>query len=103
MKKDAVELKGIRRPGVVRPGSIRRDSQKRGSKRPASARSGYAFAHQHGFGDMIMSGTNMRIKKENGKNGGPVESNDKRKGSNERNADTRVKSSVSSGGVDIKV
>ncbi|XP_072050739.1 probable phospholipid-transporting ATPase IM [Amphiura filiformis] len=108
-KKQAVELKGIRRPGAVRPGSIRRDSHRRGSKRPASARSGYAFAHQHGFGDMILSGVNMRIKKdkENGKNGSPAESNNKRnggrKGSNERNADTRLKSSVSSGGVDIKV
>ena len=105
-RKESVELKGIRRPGAVRPGSIRRDSHKRGSKRPASARSGYAFAHQHGFGDMILSGINMRgeRKKENGeKNGGPASKSEPSITTNGGRKAMREQSSVSSGGVDIKV
>lgn len=35
---------------------------KRYLQRSASRRSGYAFSHQQGFGDLITSGRNMRLK-----------------------------------------
>lgn len=55
---NTIELKDVRPLG-----SFRSFRTKSGKKRPASARSGYAFAHQYGFGDMILSGKNMRKKK----------------------------------------
>ncbi|PIK58731.1 putative phospholipid-transporting ATPase IM [Apostichopus japonicus] len=44
-------------------GSMRSFRTKSGKRRPASARSGYAFSHQYGFGDMILSGKNMKKRK----------------------------------------
>lgn len=81
--KGNVELKNIRkyptvgsRVGSGRPGS-RLGS---GKSRPGSVRSGYAFAHQEGFGEMITSGRSMRIKdppEKNGKAGGIKKSKSK--------------------------
>ena len=43
---------------------LRRQSTMRSSRR--SMRSGYAFAHQEGFGQLITTGTNMRIPQKGG-------------------------------------
>lgn len=37
-------------------------SRKPQSRRSSSRRSGYAFAHQEGYGELITSGKNMRVK-----------------------------------------
>ncbi|XP_033633793.1 phospholipid-transporting ATPase ID-like isoform X2 [Asterias rubens] len=61
-KKKSIQLKGFRSRGSVRDSSVRSTTglQRGGSKRPASVRSGYAFSHQEGFGEMITKGVNMR-------------------------------------------
>ena len=72
-KGEEVELKGMRkRSGISRGGSARPGSRlgsARPGTRPGSVRSGYAFAHQEGFGEMITSGRSMRIKDPPVKNG----------------------------------
>ena len=61
-KKNSLQLKNFRSHGSVRDSSVRSSSglQRGGSKRPASLRSGYAFSHQEGFGEIITKGVNMR-------------------------------------------
>ncbi|XP_071484021.1 probable phospholipid-transporting ATPase IM [Diadema antillarum] len=63
-KGKGVELRVIRKHGgVSRAGSARPGSRLGSAKsRPGSVRSGYAFAHQTGFGEMITSGRSLREK-----------------------------------------
>ncbi|XP_038076236.1 phospholipid-transporting ATPase ID-like isoform X3 [Patiria miniata] len=60
-RKKSLQLRGFRSRGSVRD-SVRSTTglQRTGSKRPASSRSGYAFSHQEGFGEIIQKGVNMR-------------------------------------------
>ncbi|XP_041465604.1 probable phospholipid-transporting ATPase IM [Lytechinus variegatus] len=70
--KGDVELTKIRNKSAIpsRIGSARPGSRMgSGKSRPGSVRSGYAFAHQEGFGEMITSGRSMRIKDPPEKNG----------------------------------
>ena len=72
---------------------IRRSSTIRRSVR--SMRSGYAFAHQEGFGELITSGTNMRERAESVMLPQPVKlTNVKRLDSSEGNGAVKVKSNT---------
>ncbi|XP_022106465.1 phospholipid-transporting ATPase ID-like isoform X2 [Acanthaster planci] len=66
-RKKSLALRGFRTRGSVRD-SMRSSAglQHGGSslRRPASTRSGYAFSHQEGFGEIIQKGVNMRDIKE---------------------------------------